>query len=160
MLRWSLIGVAVAAVLVSPTVVALADPVAPQPTTACAPELDGAMTWPADAKAPLVCAGATWQPVADPYPISDEWVSYGPAMTLHGQGRPNPNLLSGDWTATPIDAQTRCSARQLAVIPGSPTVGAPRVDQAAIGQPLSLQVVPVLFSIEMTGDCLWQRSPQ
>ena len=54
-------------------------------------------------------------------------------MTLHGQGRPNPNLLSGAWTATPLSPDSACSATQSAVIPGSPTVGPPRVDRAAAG---------------------------
>ncbi|MDX1890023.1 hypothetical protein [Mycolicibacterium sp. 050158] len=153
--RWGVVGtvaVAIAATMSIPGAVATASPATP-----CTAELDGAMTWPTGASAPLVCAGNQWQPVTDPYPTSDQWVSDGSTMTLHGQGRPNPNLLSGNWTATPLDPETRCEATQLAVIPGSPTVGAPRVDGAPAGQPLTLQVVPVLFTIEMRGDCLWQK---
>ncbi|MCW2513121.1 MAG: hypothetical protein JWR11_2163 [Mycobacterium sp.] len=155
-MRCGLVGiVTVVAALSFPDAVATA---APAPSAPCTAELDGAMTFPAGATAPLICAGNQWQPVTDPYPTSDQWVSDGPAMTLHGQGRPNPNLLSGNWTATPLDPETRCEATQLAVIPGSPTVGAPRVDRAAAGQPLTFEVVPVLFSIEMRGDCLWQKA--
>ena len=157
MMRWRLIAAA-AAVLVLPPPVAWADPVVPQPDTPCTTALDGALSWPADAKVPFACAQAGWQPVTDPYPISARWVSTGPAMTLHGQGRPNPNLLSGAWVATPLSPESSCSATQLAVIPGSPTVGVPHVDEGATGQPLSFQVVPILFTIEMRGDCLWQKS--
>ena len=116
-----------------------------------------AMTWPTGDGAPLVCLNGGWLPVADPYPFSDRWLSYGPAMTLHGEGRRNPTLASGDWTATPLTPESVCSATQLAVIPGSPTVGAPEVDQGNPGATLSLPVVPRLFSIEMRGNCLWQR---
>jgi hypothetical protein len=155
---WKIFAAAAAALGMS-TAIAAADPVAPQLNTPCTVEIDDAMTWVAGTKAPLICSGGDWQAVTDPYPTSDRWASYGPAMTLHGQGRPNPNLMSGAWTATPLTPETSCGATQLAVIPGSPTVGAPKVDQGVAGQPLSLQVVPVLFTIELTGDCLWQKSP-
>ena len=82
-----------------------ADPVAPQPDTPCPSDYAGAMTWPADAKMPLVCAsGGLWQTVTTPAPPSDRWLSVGPAMTLHGEGRRNPDVRSGDWTATPQDS--------------------------------------------------------
>jgi hypothetical protein len=160
MMRSAVMGVGVAALLASSCGVAMADPVEPSPGAACTADLDGAMTLPTGAKTPLVCGAATWEPVTTPYPISAKWVSSGPAMTLHGQGRPNPNLLSGAWTATPLSPETSCSATQLAVIPGSPTVGAPRVDRSPAGQPLSFDVVPILFTIEMSGDCLWQQTSQ
>ncbi|WP_293240416.1 hypothetical protein [Mycolicibacterium sp.] len=79
-------------------------------------------------------------------------------MTLHGEGRRNPNLLSGEWIATPLTSESTCTATQLAVIPGSPTVGPPRIDEGTSGQALALEVVPRLFTIELAGDCLWQRS--
>jgi hypothetical protein len=161
MLRWAGVVVAAAAALLSPPPLAAADPVAPQPGTPCPSNLVEAMTWPPDDKTPLVCVGqptGLWQPVDTPYPISDRWFSYGPAMTLHGQGRPNPTLMSGNWTATPLIPEGRCRAEQLAVIPGSPTVGPPQVSEGERGQPLSLQVVPTLFSIEMSGECLWQKT--
>jgi len=157
MLRWSVIGVAAAAALWSPAALATADPAAPQPGTACESGLTDAMTWPSDAKIPLVCDGTRWQSVATPYPTSERWFSYGPAMTLHGEGLRNPSIASGNWIATPLTPETSCHAEQLAVIPGSPTVGAPRNDDGDAGQPLAFAEVPRLFSIEMTGDCLWQR---
>lgn len=161
MLRWNMIGVAgvaIAAAMSSATLVAGADPLAPAPDQSCAGNLVGAMTLPTGAKTPLVCTDGGWQSVTDPYPVSDRWLSYGPALTLHGEGRRNPLLESGEWVATPLDTETHCGATQLAVIPGSPTVGPPRVDTGDPGQSLALRVVPRLFSIEMSGDCLWQKS--
>ncbi|TPG32052.1 hypothetical protein EAH80_21690 [Mycobacterium hodleri] len=138
--------------------IANADPIAPQSNTSCSADFAGAMTWPTGDQAPLVCEAERWVPVADPYPISDRWLSYGPAMTLHGEGRRNPTLLSGDWTATPLTAESACAATQLTVISGSPTVGPPAIDEGKPGQTLELAVLPSLFTIELSGDCLWQRS--
>jgi hypothetical protein len=79
-------------------------------------------------------------------------------MTLHGEGRRNPSIMTGNWTATPLDDETSCRAAQYAVIPNTPQVGDPIVAQAPAGEPLTLEVVPRLFTIEMSGDCLWQMS--
>lgn len=150
---------AVAAALALPAVAA-ADPGAPQPGTSCSANLSDAMTWPSDGTAPLACvggpAGYQWTTVDSPYPISDRWVSFGPPMKLHGEGLRNAAIKSGDWTATPLDPESRCGAEQLAVVPGV-GAGPPSDIEGEPGRPLSLQVVPQLFSIEMTGDCLWQR---
>jgi hypothetical protein len=158
MLRWAMIALLAAGATLSPLGVAAADPVAPQADTPCPVEAKDAMTWPAGRTAPLLCDGTTWASVTDPYPISAEWLSYGPVMTLHGEGRRNPTLESGDWTATPLTPESSCAAVQFAVITGTPTVGPPQTDRGEPGQPLSLQVVPRLFTIELTGDCLWRRS--
>ncbi|HEY7054090.1 MAG TPA: hypothetical protein VH496_18450 [Mycobacterium sp.] len=77
-------------------------------------------------------------------------------MKLHGQGLRNPNIMSGDWTATPQRTDSRCRAEQLAVVRAG-EVGPPMVREGATGQPLSLQVVPNLFSITMSGYCLWTK---
>ena len=49
---------------------AAADPVAPQADTPCPSDAVGAMTWPADAKLPLTCAGGPsgdhWQTLPTP----------------------------------------------------------------------------------------------
>ena len=158
MLRWSMIGVAAAATLLSQAPAATADPAVPVAGTPCDSSLDGAMTMPLDHGTPLVCVGTAWQPVTTPYPISDRWFSYGAAIQLRGQGRPNPTMLSGDWTATPLAPESSCHAAQLAVIPGSPTVGAPRMDDGEPGRPLSVEVAPTMSSIQISGDCLWQRA--
>jgi hypothetical protein len=139
---------------------AVADPVVPQPGSPCGANLVDAMTWPTGDTAPLVCAGGAaggqWRTVDSPYPVSDRWASFGPPMKLHGEGLRNATIPSGNWTATPLDPDGRCGAEQLAVIPGTGT-GPPRDTEGGPGQTLSLEVVPKLFSIEMTGACLWQK---
>jgi hypothetical protein len=147
-----------AAVLATPGT-AVADPQAPRQGTPCTTTLDGALTWPAGATSPLRCDAGQWSPVVDPYPVSDEWASYGPTMTLHGEGRRNPSIMTGAWTAVPLDDETTCRAAQYAVIPNTPRVGDPVISQAPAGEPLTFEVVPRLFTIEMSGDCLWKRSP-
>lgn len=159
MLRCIAIGVTVVAFASSPLSVANADPVVPQPNAPCTAEVKDALTLPAGATAPAVCDGTSWQPVADPYPMSDEWLSTGPVMTLHGQGRRNPMLESGRWTATPLTPESTCGATQFAVVSGTPTLTPPQSDRGEPGRPLTLEVVPRLFTIELTGDCLWQRLP-
>lgn len=159
MLRGILMAATVTAFALTPSAAATADPAAPQTNTPCTAEVKDALTWPTGAEGPLSCDGSSWQPVTDPYPISGEWVSSGPVMTLHGQGRRNPMLEAGQWTATPLKPETTCGATQFAVISGTPTLGPPQSDRGEPGQPLRLEVVPRLFTIELTGDCLWQRSP-
>lgn len=159
MLRFIVIGATAAAFASSPLAVASADPVSPQTNASCTAELKDALTLPAGATAPMVCDGANWQPVADPYPMSDEWLSTGPVMTLHGQGRRNPMLESGRWTATPLTSESACGATQFAVVSGTPTLTPPQSDRGEPGRPLTLELVPRLFTIELTGDCLWQRLP-
>jgi hypothetical protein len=144
------------AALWSPTV-ATADPVAPQPDTPCASDLSDVMTWLPGAKMPLVCRAQQWQAVTSPQPPSDRWLSYGPAMTLHGEGLRNPSVKSGEWTAVPQDANSGCRAEQQAVVEAG-VVGPPQVAESREGQPLSFQVVPRLFSIDMSGYCLWTRT--
>jgi hypothetical protein len=78
-------------------------------------------------------------------------------MKLHGEGLRNATIRSGDWTATPLTSDGQCGAEQLAVIPGV-GAGPPQDSEGERGQPLSLQVVPKLFSIEMSGECLWQKT--
>ena len=159
MLRGIVAGAAAVTLVLSPAAVATADPGAPQVDTSCSSEVEDALTWPAGADAPLTCDGTSWRPVTDPYPISDEWVSSGLVMTLHGQGRRNPMLESGRWTATPLTPETACGATQFAVISGTPTLGPPQSYRGEPGRPLDLEVVPRLFTVELTGDCLWRLSP-
>lgn len=162
MWRWATIGF-IAVTLTASAPAALADPADPAaPTdprsgTPCAAAVSGAMTWLPGEKAPLVCAGDQWQTVATPYPSSDRWVSYGPALTLYGGARQNPALEPGRWTATPLDPDSRCRAEQVSVTYGKAD-GQARVDEGEPGRPLALEVIPRLLTIEMSGDCLWQRS--
>lgn len=141
-----------AAALTCPT--AAAAPVAPQPGTPCA--TPAALTKLPDARTVLTCNGSTWAVYDGPYPSSGTWLSYGPGLTLHGQGLRNPEILSGAWTATPQDPETQCQAVQATVVSAG-EVGAPQTTTGAPGQVLDLEVLPVVFSITLSGDCLWQK---
>jgi len=155
--RATVTAVSVVALLLSAPALAWADPEAPQPGTACSVDMSDMMTWPSDARMPLVCANGQWQTVTSPQPPNDRWLSYGPAMTLHGQGMRNPSVESGNWTATPQDPGSQCRAEQETVVsPG--VLSQPQVSEGKPGQPLSLQLLPRLFSIQMSGYCLWTRT--
>lgn len=141
--------------------IAHADPAPPQIGAACAADLDGAMTLLPDATSYAVCrpagAGYAWVPPAEtPFPPNDTWLSYGPPITLHGQGMRNPNLTSGPWTATPRDPQTRCQVTQTTVVEAG-VLAAPVVTEGEQGEPLSVQMKPKLFYAELAGDCLWVK---
>jgi hypothetical protein len=145
------------ALLLATPAVASADPEAPQPGTPCAADFSDAMTRLADGRTVLECLDNHWQAVTTPQPPNDRWLSFGPTVTLHGEGLRNPDVASGNWTATPQDPDTSCRAEQRAVVEAG-VVGAPQVSEAPAGQPLSFQVVPRLFSIELSGYCLWTRT--
>lgn len=137
--------------------VACADPVVPQRDAQCTSSLAGVMTWPADAKMPLQCADDQWQVITTPQPPSDKWLSFGPTITLRGEGQRNPSVQSGDWTATPQDSVSQCRAEQQSVLsPG--VVSPPEVAESKAGQPLSFRMMPRLFSIALSGYCLWERA--
>jgi hypothetical protein len=136
--------------------VAYADPVVPQTDAPCSADLSGVMTWPQGAKMPLVCTNQQWQSVTTPQPPGDRWLSYGPPMLLHGEGMRNPSVKSGDWNATPQDPNTQCRAEQQ-VVAGPGVVGPAQVAQGNEGQPLQLALQPRLFSVQMSGYCLWSR---
>lgn len=140
-------------------VTAVADAPAPQPGTPCATELSGVMTLLSDRHEYLMCQGepGSWAEVDLPFPPNDKWLSFGPGITLHGEGMRNPNLESGQWTGTPRDPATTCTANQLTIVRAG-VLAPPQVSQGAPGQPLPLQVQPRLFSIELAGDCLWSRT--
>ena len=139
-----------------------ADPSAPATVPACTQDLDGTMTLLPDEQTYAICqpgpVGFSWSPAPIPFEPHERWWSYGPQITLHGQGFRNPNLTSGPWTATPLDDDTRCGATQVTVIePGvlAPPVVTEADPQSSSGQPLNLEVLPKLFTIELTGHCLW-----
>jgi hypothetical protein len=135
-----------------------ADPVIPQPDSTCPAELEGAATMPPGRSLPMICQNQRWQPATAPGDPSDRWVSFGSPMALHGGGLRNPNLEAGSWTATPLDPGTACAATQQTVVSAG-VLGSPVTAEGAPGQRLSLQVLPSLFDISMTGHCLWVRSP-
>jgi hypothetical protein len=154
---------ATAAALLSAPAFASADTVVPQPDTPCSQNFADAMTRVPNEKTPLVCStqqnlGYQWTTVTSPYPISDRWLSYGPELTLHGQGMRNASIRSGDWTGFPQDSNTPCRVWQVAVVAAG-VVGAPQTAEGAPGQPLSFQVLPNLFTIKLSGYCLWVKAP-
>jgi hypothetical protein len=143
----------VAAVLLPAT--ATAEPAAPQPGSPCGEPAEHALTKVSD-DVFLVCTDGRWAPYDGPYPSSDTWLSYGPALTLHGQGMRNPEMLSGQWKATPRAATGRCRAAQSAVVSAG-EVGPTQVSQGEPGRQLRFEVLPVMFNIELSGDCVWQK---
>jgi hypothetical protein len=68
----------------------------------------------------------------------------------------NPSVKSGEWTAMPQDPDTRCRAEQQAVA-GPGVVGPAQVADGETGQPLKVQVLARLFTIQLSGYCEWSR---
>lgn len=133
----------------------------PQAGANCPADQAGLMTQLPGGSDYLICqAGAgeatTWAPVATPFDPNDRWLSYGPPITLHGQGFRNPNLTSGQWTATPLEPTTSCSAEQVTVV----SAGVLAPPQRAEGEPgvrLSVELLPKLFTVTLAGNCLWAK---
>jgi hypothetical protein len=156
-----LIAIAEAIAVLSAPTAAYADLVEPQQDTACSPDLANAMTWLPEQKINLVCLQQPndrylWKAITSDYPSSDRWLTYGPQLTLRGEGIRNHNLRSGDWIAVPQDPDSQCIAEQIAVVSAG-VVSSPQVDGGATGQQLSFEVLPNLFSITMKGYCLWKK---
>jgi hypothetical protein len=154
---WIPVAVGVAALLAAPP--AIADPVVPQPDSPCSPDVVDAFTQSVDHSVVLTCdsaLGYRWRAVDDPYPHSDRWLSYGPALTLDGDGQRSREVDSGDWTGDPQGVNERCTATQHAI---SPAGGAapPQATAGEPGQPLRLRLDPLLLSVELGGYCLWLR---
>ncbi|WP_193044714.1 hypothetical protein [Mycolicibacterium baixiangningiae] len=149
-------AVSAAVLSLSATAVGHAAPVTTQPGTPCPPAVDRALSDTADG-AVVQCSGGRWEVYAGPYPSSDRWLSHGDGLDLHGQGMRNPEMLSGPWTGIPQDPADRCRAEQTAVVSAG-EVGPPQVAEGEPGQPLRFDVLPVMFSIHLSGDCLWQAN--
>lgn len=153
-------ALAFAAVALSPGV-AHAEVAEPAVGLACDPELTDTMTLLPDETTYVACRqqfplGHAWAAIQTPFPPNDTWLSYGPSITLHGQGMRNPNLSSGQWTATPQDPETVCSATQTTVVEAG-VLAAPEVSEGERGKPLSLEMLPKLFYAELAGNCLWVK---
>jgi hypothetical protein len=127
----------------------------------CSAALAGAMTLLADQTTYVLCQPAgddyVWAPVQTPFPPNDTWLSYGPPITLHGQGMRNPNLSSGPWTATPLGPGSACTATQTTVVEAG-LLAEPKVSAGDPDQPLTLEMLPSLFYAELAGDCLWVKN--
>jgi hypothetical protein len=159
--RFYLVSAVLAVALAGAPATAQADPPAPDLDGACATELADVMTLLPDGQTYAVCGqsgtGYVWSAVQTPFDPNDSWLSYGPPITLHGQGMRNPNLSSGRWTATPRDPLAVCRAEQKSVVEAG-VLGAPEVSQAQPGQPLTLRLPSTLFSVELSGNCLWTKA--
>ena len=160
MRRWLYTAVAAIGAAVAFPGAAYADPAGPQLGDGCAAELAGAMTLLADGQTYAICqeeiGNAVWASVPTPFEPSNTWFSYGPTITLHGQGMRNPNLVSGEWTATPQTPESSCRVAQQTVVEAG-VLSAPQVSQGEPGKPLSVRMLPKLFYAELSGDCLWNR---
>lgn len=158
--RMALMGVALLALAITAGPACHADVPAPQPGAACAAGLNGAMTLLPDQTTYASCqqsgADYAWAAVQTPFPPNDSWFSYGPPITLHGQGMRNPNLTSGPWTATPQDPETTCRVTQTTVVEAG-VLAAPEVSEGERGKPLTVEMQPKLFYAELAGDCLWVK---
>lgn len=129
----------------------------------CSKELSGALTQLPDRKTLLQCRNQQggenrWQSFESPYPNSDRWLTYGPQLTLHGEGQPDREIDSGDWMAYPQTPDSRCEAEQRAVVSAG-ELRPPLAATAEPGQPLKLRLSPLLFTVDLTGYCFWQKEP-
>lgn len=138
-----------------------ADAGVPQAGASCPADVADVMTQLPGGRDFLVCQAGPdgpgrWAPVVVPFDPASRWLSYGPPITLHGQGFRNPNLRSGRWTADPLDPATVCSADQVTVI--GPGELAPLVhSQSEPGKALHLDMLPKLFTVTLGGECLWSE---
>ncbi len=148
----------IAAAVATATGVAHADPIPPGMGAACPPELADVMTLLPDQTTYAVCRQSgpdfAWTAVETPFPPNDSWLSYGPAITLHGQGMRNPNLSSGEWTATPLDPETICRVTQSTVVEAG-VLAPPQVSEGPPGTTMRVLMLPSLFYAELAGNCLW-----
>jgi hypothetical protein len=108
----------------------------------------------------LACTGQAdgfrWTVSTSPYPLSDRWLTYGPELQLHGQGMRNPEIMSGLWTGYPQVSDGVCRAEQVAVV-GAGKVSLPESVTGEPGKQLEFSVSPTLFTIKLSGNCLWQK---
>ena len=154
------VAVSAAATLIAPPLVT-AEPAAPQPGAPCSESIAGALTQLPDLMTVLQCGDQhsgeyRWQTFDYPYPNSDRWLTYGPQLTLHGEGQRNREIDSGDWIAYPQTSDGQCKAAQLD-LRGEGERSQPQVSTGEPGQPLKIRVLPLLFTVELTGYCLWQK---
>jgi hypothetical protein len=153
--RAIIMAAACLAASVAPTI-AHAEPAVPQLDSYCSAGLTGALTQLPDLTTLLQCDGQRWRAFDDPYPHSDRWLTYTPALTLHGEGQRNREIDSGDWTAYPQQPGARCTAEQVVIV-DTGGIGPPQPSTGEVGQPLRLRLQPLLFTIQMRGYCLWQK---
>lgn len=157
----SFVGALAAAGVLATPAVAGADVPVPAIGAPCPDELADAMTLLPDERTYVRCEPQSgvvhvWSQVQTPFDPNDTWLSYGPAITLHGQGMRNPNLSSGQWTATPQDPEATCRVAQTTVVEAG-VLAVPVVSEGEQGQPLDVEMLPRLFYAELAGNCLWVK---
>jgi hypothetical protein len=157
--RVAVLGLVVAGSVLVPAS-AQADVGVPAAGSTCPAELADTMTLLPDESTYVRCQqsglGYAWAPVQTPFEPNDTWLSYGPAITLHGQGMRNPNLSSGQWTATPQDPETTCQATQTTVVEAG-VLAEPQIVAGEQGQPIDVEMLPKLFYVDLAGNCLWSK---
>jgi hypothetical protein len=157
--RIAVVGLVVVGAVLVP-VSAQADVAAPAVGSTCPAEIADTMTLLPDQSTYVRCQqaglGYAWAPVQTPFDPNDTWLSYGPAITLHGQGMRNPNLSSGQWTATPQDPETTCQATQTTVVEAG-VLAEPQIVAGEQGQPVDVEMLPKLFYVDLAGNCLWSK---
>ena len=140
--------------------VAHADPPPPALWASCPPDWADAMTLLPDEQTYALCQqnvfGYSWVPVLTPFDPHETWVSYGPPINLHGQGMRNPNVTSGDWTATPQDPETVCRAEQQTVVEAG-VLSDPVIAEGEPGKEMAVDLRPALFYLKLSGHCLWTK---
>jgi hypothetical protein len=147
--------VAVVATALATAPVAVADPAT---DTSCTPALGGVMSKKPTADVVMLCKDGMWYPQPADSPPSDRWVTFGPTMTLRGEALPNPNLVAGTWTATPLGPWTRCRSVQQTGVAAN-AISPPQPDQGAPNMPMTFQVVNQVITTQLSGYCLWVRNP-
>ncbi|WP_293305549.1 hypothetical protein [Mycolicibacterium sp.] len=162
MSRYRTIAAVVAALAALSCGAARADTQAPRAGAVCPADLADVMTLLPDGQTYAICQQSGpdsfgWAPVQTPFEPNDTWLSYGPVITLHGQGMRNPNLTSGNWTATPREPEAACRAEEQTVVEAG-VLSAPEVFQGEAGKPMTLPMLPKLFYLQLSGHCLWGKN--
>lgn len=138
-------------------------PSTPQQGAACAADLGGALTAlpsqpgdPQNRKNLLECSDGSWQTYTAEYPSADRWLSTGPDLVLHGQGVRNAELFAGQWTGTPQTSADVCRAQYVDASNGK--MSEPHTVTAEPGRPVEFDASTQLFTVTLSGHCLWQRN--
>ncbi|WP_264025752.1 hypothetical protein [Mycolicibacterium insubricum] len=137
----------------------------PQSGAVCAATLDGAVTQlpdqstePGARKSLLECKDGSWQDYRAEYPNSDRWLSTGPELVLHGQGVRNPEFMAGHWTGTPQESDAICHATYVQGGDDNPKITQTHEVNGDAGKPVEFEAPVRLFTVTLTGNCLWERS--
>ena len=127
--------------------------------------LDGAVTQlpdqstePGARKSLLECKDGSWQDYRAEYPNSDRWLSTGPELVLHGQGVRNPEFMAGHWTGTPQESDAICHATYVQGGDDNPKITQTHEVNGDAGKPVEFEAPVRLFTVTLTGNCLWERS--